>query len=60
MSKYFNNDLVKEKHRVQRQILKEADGDLRKYTSIVKHEAENLRKKFPGKFPQASQPLAAH
>ena len=50
MSKLFNDPIVEEKHRIQRKILKEVNGDLRKYSEIAKKEAEELRKKYPGKF----------
>ena len=59
MSSIFINNLVKEKHKVQREILKEANNDLKKYTDIVKKEAAKLRKQFPGKFPQASHSIIA-
>lgn len=41
---------VDEKHRVQQEILKEAGGDLKKYSEIVRAEAKKLREEKPGYF----------
>jgi hypothetical protein len=42
--------IVREKHRVQEEMLKEAGGDIRKYSEIVRREAKKLRDKHPGHF----------
>lgn len=42
--------IVCEKHRVQEEMMKEAGGDLRKYSEIVRREAKNLRDSRPGSY----------
>jgi len=46
----FDDQAVDEKHRVQQEIMKEAGGDLKKYSEIVKAEAKKLREQKPGYF----------
>jgi hypothetical protein len=43
MTKPFVDPIVEEKHRVQSELLREAGGDLHKYSSIVRREARRLR-----------------
>ena len=46
----YDDYLVNEKHKTQCQILKEAGGDLKKYSRIVEREAQQIRAKYKGKF----------
>ena len=52
--------IVREKHRVQEEMLEEAGGDLRRYSEIVRREAKKLRDAHPGQFKMVSdKPSAA-
>lgn len=50
MSNLLNNEIVNEKHRVQKDVLREVNGDLKEYSEIVHKEFLELQKKHPGKF----------
>jgi hypothetical protein len=45
--------VVFEKNKIQEKILKEARGDLKEYSRIIHRDAEELRKKYKGKFKVA-------
>ena len=49
----FDDPLVKEKHRTQKDILNEAGGDLKEYSRIIDKEAQELKEKYKGKFKKA-------
>lgn len=54
----FDDPVVKKKHTAQQKIIKKTKGNFRNYSKIAHAEVIKLRKKFPGKFPQANPTLS--
>lgn len=54
MYSLYEDPVVRQKHDAQKEIIKKAHGDIKEYSKIVKFEADELRKKYPGKFPKVS------
>jgi len=52
----FDDSLIDEKNKVQKNILEEAKGDLKEYSRIIRKEAEELRKKNKNKFNKIYTP----
>lgn len=51
----YDDPVVKRKHQAQQDLLKKAGGNVNNYSQTIKDEVLNLRDKFPGKFPKASE-----
>lgn len=49
--------IVNEKQRVQRDVLREVNGDLKEYSKIVHKEFLELQKKYPEKFKKSKKEL---
>ena len=49
-----NNDpIVEEKHKIQKKLLEEANGDLHEYSRIVREQVQKLNEKYNNKFKKA-------
>jgi hypothetical protein len=53
----YEDPVVQQKHQTQKEILREAGGDLRKYNELIHRKAQKLRDKYPGCFkPVSNEP----
>jgi hypothetical protein len=57
MNNLIKNEIVEEKNNVQRDFLREVNGDLKEYSKIVHKEFLELQKKYPGKFKTCRKEL---
>lgn len=46
----INDPIVEKKHKIQKKLLEEANGDIHEYTKIVREQVKKLNEKYNNKF----------